>query len=55
MTCSGACDDDAAAVVEALAPGAPGDLVEVARAQVRRLLAVELAQPREQHRADRAR
>ena len=45
--------DDEAAVVEALAPGAPGDLVEVARAQVRRLLAVELAQAGEEHRADR--
>ena len=48
-------DDDEAAVVEALAPGAPGDLVELAGAQVRRLLAVELAQAREQDRADRAR
>ena len=46
-------DDDEAAVVEALAPGAPGDLVEVAGAQVGRLLAVELAQPGEQHRANR--
>ena len=41
-----------AAVVEALAPGAPGDLVEVARGEDGRLLAVELAEPREEHRAD---
>ena len=42
-----------AAVVEALAPGAPADLVEIARAQDAGLLAVELAEPREQHGADR--
>ena len=46
-------DDDEAAVVEALAPGAPGDLVEVAGAQVGGLLTVELAQAREQDRANR--
>ena len=45
--------DDEAAVVEALAPGAPGDLVEVARGEDRRLLAVELAEAREEHGADR--
>ena len=45
--------DDVAAVVEALAPGAPGDLLEVAHAEDAGLLAVELAQLREQHGADR--
>jgi hypothetical protein len=45
--------DDEAHVVEALAAGAAGDLVEVAGGEVGRLLAVELAEPREQHRADR--
>ena len=45
-------DDDETDVVEALAPGAAGDLVEVADAEVRCLLAVELAQPREEDRAD---
>ena len=45
--------DHVAAVVEALAAGAAGDLVEVARREERRLPAVELAQPREEHGADR--
>ena len=45
--------DHAAAVVEALAPGAPGDLLEVAHAEDAGLLAVELAELGEQHRADR--
>ena len=44
---------DAAAHVEALASGAAGDLAELAHAQQRDLLAVELAELREQHRADR--
>ncbi len=52
MTCSGACATHAAAVVEALAPGAPGDLLEVAHAEDGRLLAVVLAELREEHRAD---
>ena len=42
-----------AAVVESLAPGAPADLVKIPRAQDAGLLPVELAQPREQHGADR--
>ena len=42
-----------ALVVEPLAPGAPGDLVEVAGGEDRRLLAVELAEAREEHGADR--
>src|SRR5262245_18512629 len=41
-----------AAGVEALAAGASGDLVEVARAQDGRLLSVELAELAEEHRAD---
>ena len=44
---------DAAAVVEALAAGAPGDLLEVAHAEDAGLLAVELAELREEHGADR--
>ena len=44
---------DPAAFVEALAPGAPGDLPEVAHGQQTLLLAVELDESREQHRADR--
>ena len=40
-------------LVEALASGAAGDLVEVAGGEDRRLLAIELAEPREEHRADR--
>ena len=44
--------DHPAAVVEPLAPGAPADLVEVARGQDAGLLAVVLAEAREQHRAD---
>jgi hypothetical protein len=43
---------DVTALVEALAPGAAGDLVEVAGAEDGRLPAVELAEAREQHRAD---
>ena len=42
-----------AEVVEALASRPAGDLVEVARREHRRLLPVELAQPREEHGADR--
>ena len=45
--------DHPAAVVEALAPGAPADLVEIARTQDAGLLAVVLAEAREQDRADR--
>ena len=45
--------DDGAAIVEALASGASGDLVEVAHAQDRGLLAVVLAELREEHRANR--
>jgi hypothetical protein len=45
-------DDDEAAVVESLAPGAPGDLVELTGTQVERLLAIELAQASEQDRSD---
>ncbi len=44
---------DIAEVVEALPPGAAGDLVEVARGEDRGLLPVELAQTRKEHRADR--
>ena len=49
----GSLGDHAAAHVEALAPGAAGDLAELAHAQDRDLLAVELAQLREEHAADR--
>ena len=42
----------AAAIVEALAPGAPGDLLEVAGAEDAHLLAVELAELGEDHGAD---
>ena len=52
ITCSGRLGHHVAEVVEALAPGAAGDLVEVAGGEHRRLLAVELAQPREEHGAD---
>ena len=45
--------DDPAAVIEALAPGAPGDLVEIARGEDADFLAAELAELREEHRADR--
>ena len=45
--------DDVALVVEALSPGAPRDLLEVAHAEDRGLLAVVLAQAREEHGADR--
>jgi len=41
------------AVVEALASGAAGDLLEVADLEVRDLAAVELGERGEQHRADR--
>ena len=44
---------DVAAVVEPLAAGAAGNLVKVARGEDGGLLAVELAEAREQHRADR--
>jgi hypothetical protein len=44
MTCSGAWHDHPALVVEALAPGAAGDLLEVAHRQDAGLLAVVLAQ-----------
>ena len=53
MTCSGACATTLPCVVEALAARAPADLLEVADAEDRRLLAVELAELREEHRADR--
>ena len=42
-----------AAVVKTFAPGPAADLVKIPRAQDAGLLAVELAQPREQHGADR--
>ncbi len=42
-----------AAVIKALAPGSAANLVKVARAEDGRLLAIELAQSREKHRADR--
>ena len=45
--------DDEPPIVEALASRAPGDLLEVAHAEDRRLLAVELAELREEHGADR--
>ena len=45
--------DDAALGVEALAAGAPGDLLEVAHREQRVLLAVELRELGEQHGADR--
>ena len=45
--------DHEAAVVEALSPRAPPDLLEIAHAEDRRLLAVVLAQAREEHRANR--
>jgi hypothetical protein len=41
-----------AAIVESLSPGAAADLVKIPRAQDGGLLAVELAQPREEHGAD---
>src|SRR5262249_38205020 len=44
--------DDPAAFVEALAPGAPGDLMKVARSEERRFFAVEFAQARKEHRAN---
>ncbi len=44
---------DPTAVVEPLAARAPGDLVELPRAQDAGLAAVELAEPREDHRANR--
>ena len=42
-----------AAIIEALAPGAPADLMKIARAQDAGLLSVIFAQPREQHGANR--
>ena len=52
MTCSGGLRHHVAALVEALAPGAAGDLVEVARREHRRLLAVVLREAAEEYRAD---
>ena len=48
----GGLTDHPALVIEALAPGAPGDLLEVAHGEDARLAAVVLAQLGEQHRAD---
>ncbi len=45
--------DDVALLVEPAPAGAPRDLLEVADAQDGSLLAVELAEPREEHRAER--
>ena len=45
--------DDPALVIKTFPPGAAADLVEIPRAQDERFLPVKLAQPREQHRADR--
>src|SRR5688572_3089733 len=42
--------DDAALLVETFAARAPADLLEVADGEDRRLLAIEFAEPREEHR-----
>ncbi len=52
IQCSGAWTHDETLVVEALAPGAPGDLEELTHPQHTGLGAVVLAELREQHRPD---